>query len=177
MSSRSLYVVREYDGLKSSQSLRGCTHSLPPCSVRFQGTNGYTVTYGTYNTTGQNVSFTSARVVQTGPGFSAVGKTGTVSSFSNINNGGSQCVSIAWSDNSPNSTFLATLTKGIGGYGTYLEEGTRTFSTTAVTGAVNSCPNDSNLPFQCNQGSYPLTTIATIYSYTCYAIIKSSFFN
>ena len=148
-----------------------------PCRVRFQGTNSYTVTYGNFNSTGQNVSFTSARVVQTGPGFTASGKTGTAASFSNINNGGSMCVSVTWSDNAPNTTFLATLTKGIGGYGTYLEEGIRTFSSSSVTGAVNVCPDNSNLPFQCNAGSYPLPTIPTSYSYTCYAIIKSTVFN
>jgi hypothetical protein len=135
------------------------------------------VTYGKFNTTGQNVSFTSARVVQTGPGFTAVSKTGTAATFSTINNGGSMCVTVNWSDSAPSSTFLATLTKGMGGYGTYLEEGIRTFSTSAVTGAANNCPDDSNMPFQCNAGSYPSTKVPTIYSYTCYAIIKSSFFN
>ena len=114
-----------------------------------------------------------------GPGFTTLSRTGSVATggILDISNGGSRCVTVSWSDSSPSSTFLATLTKGVGGYGTYLEEGVRTFSTSAVTGAVNTCPNDTNLPFECNQGSYPSSTIPTKYSYMCYAIIKASIFN
>lgn len=55
-----------------------------------------------------------------------------MSSKSDIQNGGSYCITLTWQDGSTTSNFLGTLVQSIGGYYVWLEEGIRSFVSTAA---------------------------------------------
>lgn len=147
-----------------------------PFTVTFSGAAGYSVSMGTFSNIGQNETFSAGRVTMTNY---PISKSGTATTpFEDAFNGGSRLITVPWGGGSASSTFMATLTKGFGGYGTYLEEGLRSFSVTELTSATLPYPSNTNLPHQCIQGrSYPSNTIPTKYSYTCYAIIKAPIFD
>ena len=92
--------------------------------MTFGAGNTYSFTSGTFQDVGQNVSFSNGRVNMTNYGYS---KSGTMSSLMDIGNGGSNCITLTWSDGSMTSNFLGTLISSIGGYYIYLEEGIRKF--------------------------------------------------
>lgn len=139
-----------------------------PFAVTFSGTAGYFANMGSFTKIGQNESFSASRVTMSSY---SVNRSGTAI-FEDALNGGSKCVTVPGA--SSNAKFLVTLTKGFGGFGTYLEEGMRSFSKNETTASLLDCPSDTNLPHQCILD--PNGRTPTIYSYTCYAVVKSSIF-
>mmetsp|Transcript_26189 Transcript_26189/g.77747 ORF Transcript_26189/g.77747 Transcript_26189/m.77747 type:complete len:231 (-) Transcript_26189:733-1425(-) len=134
-------------------------------SVTFGANNAYSMSSGVFLTTGQNVSFTEARVNQT---YVPLSGSGTVS-LVDIGRGGTKCATVNWaSGGSGQSKALMTLVKGVpSNHITYLEEGVRVGP--RLGGSSVDCPWVTNDVNYCDED-------AQMYSYTCQAFVTLSMY-